>query len=114
MLCGARHLIRCALRTFEPTAVVCGAGVPTDAYIQPGARADPAFPHLVSDSPFLQLSQFPSLACQLQPTNDGFINSYNPTPSEWEQHGVNLIRTVESEQRVLYRSRKSLMKGLER
>ncbi|KAI0310361.1 hypothetical protein OF83DRAFT_1155327 [Amylostereum chailletii] len=71
------------------------------------------FPHPVPGFPFMQLSQFSSLVSSLSLDDSSFVDTYNPVTGEWEQHGIDTIRRVESEQRVLYRLRKNLFEWLE-
>ncbi|KAI0269354.1 hypothetical protein BC834DRAFT_865990 [Gloeopeniophorella convolvens] len=68
--------------------------------------------HPLPTFPFLQLSQFPSLLSSLSLTQNSFIDAYNATTAQWEQHMIETVRLVASEQRVLYRLRKSLLEGL--
>lgn len=41
-----------------------------------------------------------------------FVDSYNPHSSTWEQQTITTVRLIESEQRLLFRIRKSLLDGL--
>lgn len=68
--------------------------------------------HPLPTFPFLQLSQFPSLLSSLSLTQNSFVDAYNASTAQWEQHMIESVRLVASEQRVLYRLRKSLLDGL--
>ncbi|KAI0059381.1 hypothetical protein BV25DRAFT_1809161 [Artomyces pyxidatus] len=70
------------------------------------------FLHPLPTFPFLQLSHFPSLLTNLSLNQTSFIDTYNPVTGQWEQHMIDTVRLVETEQRVLYRLRKSLLDGL--
>ncbi|KAI0052679.1 hypothetical protein FA95DRAFT_1675044 [Auriscalpium vulgare] len=70
------------------------------------------FLHPLPTFPFLQLTQFPSLLTSLSLNQTSFLDAYNPASGHWEQHMVDTVRLVETEQRVLYRLRKSLLDGL--
>lgn len=62
--------------------------------------------------PYFQLSQFTTLVSDLGLNASLYLDTYNPTSSHWEQHTVSTVRIVESQQRLLYRARKSLLEGL--
>ena len=62
--------------------------------------------------PLFQLSHFSQLVSDLGLNPACFVDCYNPVSGHWEQHAVSTVRTVESEQRVLYRVRKSFLEGL--
>jgi hypothetical protein len=68
--------------------------------------------HPLPTFPFLQLSQFPSLLSSLLLTQNSFVDAYNASTAQWEQHMIETVRLVASEQRVLYKLRKSLLEGL--
>lgn len=68
--------------------------------------------HPLPTFPFLQLSQFPSLLSSLSLTQNSFVDAYNANTAQWEQHMIETVRLVASEQRVLYKLRKSLLEGL--
>ncbi|KAI9448394.1 hypothetical protein H4582DRAFT_86178 [Lactarius indigo] len=68
--------------------------------------------HPLPTFPFLQLSQFPSLLSSLSLTQNSFVDAYNASTAQWEQHMIETVRLVASEQRVLYKLRKSLLDGL--
>lgn len=70
------------------------------------------FTHEVSTFPLFQLTQFPSLITDLELTSESYLDAYNITSGHWEQHMVTTVRTVESEQRLLYKLRKTLLSGL--
>ncbi|KAI0301897.1 hypothetical protein B0F90DRAFT_1716204 [Multifurca ochricompacta] len=68
--------------------------------------------HPLPTFPFLQLSQFPSLLSSLSLTPSSFVDAYNAVTAQWEQHMIETVRLVVSEQRVLYKLRKSLLEDL--
>ena len=68
--------------------------------------------HPLPTFPFLQLSLFPSLLSSLSLTQNSFVDAYNPLLRQWEQHTTSTVRLVYSEQRILYRLRRSLLEGL--
>ena len=68
--------------------------------------------HPLPTFPFLQLSQFPSLLSSLSLTQNSFVDAYNAVTAQWEQHMIETVRLVVSEQRVLYKLRKSLLEDL--
>ncbi|KAI0303036.1 hypothetical protein BC826DRAFT_982969 [Russula brevipes] len=68
--------------------------------------------HPLPTFPFLQLSQFPSLLSSLSLTQNSFVDAYNASTAQWEQHMIETVRLVVSEQRVLYKLRKSLLEDL--
>ena len=68
--------------------------------------------HPLPTFPFLQLSQFPSLLSSLSLTQNSYVDAYNATTAQWEQHMIETVRLVVSEQRVLYKVRKSLLEEL--
>ncbi|KIJ58846.1 hypothetical protein HYDPIDRAFT_119095 [Hydnomerulius pinastri MD-312] len=45
-------------------------------------------------------------------TPASYLDAYNYTTGNWEQHMITTVRTIESEQRLLYKLRKSLLAGL--
>jgi len=47
---------------------------------------------------------------ELTPTS--YVDAYNGATGHWEQHLITTVRTIESEQRLLYKLRKSLLAGL--
>ncbi|KIJ14754.1 hypothetical protein PAXINDRAFT_99820 [Paxillus involutus ATCC 200175] len=67
--------------------------------------------HEISTFP-LQLSHYPSVVSNLELTPASYIDAYNCTTGHWEQHMITTVRTIESEQRLLYKLRKSLLAGL--
>lgn len=48
----------------------------------------------------------------LELTSTSYIDTYNSATGNWEQHLITTVRTIESEQRLLYKLRKSLLAGL--
>ena len=45
-------------------------------------------------------------------TPNTYLDAYNPAAGAWEQETITNVRFVSSEQRLLYRSRKSLLEGM--
>lgn len=66
----------------------------------------------ISTFPLFQLSHFSQLVSDLGLNPACLVDCYNPVSGHWEQHAVSTVRTVESEQRVLYRVRKGFLEGL--
>ncbi|TFY74690.1 hypothetical protein EWM64_g9321 [Hericium alpestre] len=62
--------------------------------------------------PFLQLSAYPTIVASLSLNENSFVDAYNAENGQWEQHTINTVRLAETEQRFLYRLRKSLLEGL--
>lgn len=48
----------------------------------------------------------------LELTSTSYVDAYNSATGHWEQHLITTVRTIESEQRLLYKLRKSLLAGL--
>ncbi|KAH9843542.1 uncharacterized protein C8Q71DRAFT_852077 [Rhodofomes roseus] len=67
----------------------------------------------VATFPLFQLSQFAHLAADLGFSPAAYVDAYNPHARAWEQQSISAVRAVESEQRLLFRMRKSLLEGLE-
>ncbi|KDQ65178.1 hypothetical protein JAAARDRAFT_28816 [Jaapia argillacea MUCL 33604] len=68
--------------------------------------------HHVPTFPLFQLSHFPQLITELGLTSSSYLDTYNDRTGQWEQHMITTVRTVDSEQRILYKVRKSLFDGL--
>ncbi|KAG1740234.1 uncharacterized protein EDB91DRAFT_1133850 [Suillus paluster] len=68
--------------------------------------------HEISTFPLFQLSHFPSVVSDLELTPASYIDTYNNATGNWEQHVVTTVRTIETDQRLLYKLRKSLLSGL--
>ncbi|KAF9224537.1 hypothetical protein BS17DRAFT_80422 [Gyrodon lividus] len=68
--------------------------------------------HEISTFPLFQLSHYSSVVSDLELTPASYIDTYNCGTGHWEQHMVTTVRTIESEQRLLYKLRKSLLAGL--
>ncbi|KAH7881866.1 hypothetical protein F5I97DRAFT_1932296 [Phlebopus sp. FC_14] len=68
--------------------------------------------HEIATFPLFQLSHFPYVVSDLELTPTSYIDAYNQSTGHWEQHLISTVRTVESEQRLLYKLRKSLLAGL--
>ena len=95
---------------FDPYAFESSAH-PSDFARQP--HYDPIrLTQEISTFPLFQLSHFSQLVSDLGLNPACFVDCYNPVSGHWEQHAVSTVRTVESEQRVLYRVRKSFLEGL--
>jgi len=90
---------------FEPSAH------PSNLILQP--HYDPIrLTQEIATFPLFQLSHFSQLVSDLGLNPACLVDCYNPVSGHWEQHAVSTVRTVESEQRVLYRVRKSFLEGL--
>lgn len=68
--------------------------------------------HEIPTFPLFQISHFPSLVSDLELTPASCLDAYNAISGYWEQHMITTVRTIESEQRLLYKLRKSLVSGL--
>ncbi|KAH7927043.1 hypothetical protein BV22DRAFT_1007806 [Leucogyrophana mollusca] len=68
--------------------------------------------HEISTFPLFQLSHFPALVSDLELSSSSYIDTYNNATCHWEQHMITTVRTVETDQRLLYKIRKSLLSGL--
>ncbi|KIJ59414.1 hypothetical protein HYDPIDRAFT_118507 [Hydnomerulius pinastri MD-312] len=68
--------------------------------------------HEISTFPLFQLSHYQSVVSDLELTPASYLDAYNHTTGHWEQHMITTVRTIESEQRLLYKLRKSLLAGL--
>ncbi|KAH6873664.1 hypothetical protein BKA70DRAFT_1352380 [Coprinopsis sp. MPI-PUGE-AT-0042] len=66
----------------------------------------------VPNFPYFQLSRLGSLISDLGLGKSSYIDAYNPSSSQWEQHSTGTVRMVIGQQRLLYRMRKSLFEGL--
>ncbi|KAL6304119.1 hypothetical protein BKA93DRAFT_785116 [Sparassis latifolia] len=66
----------------------------------------------ISIFPFFQLSQFTQLIADLQLPSTAYVDTYNPDTRTWEQQALSAVRVVDSNQRLLYRTRRSLLEGL--
>ncbi|KDR71056.1 hypothetical protein GALMADRAFT_229712 [Galerina marginata CBS 339.88] len=62
--------------------------------------------------PYFQLSRFNELIDDLGLTTSSYLDTYIPAYNKWEIHPVTTTRIVETQQRLLYRVRRSLMEGL--
>ncbi|KZT67035.1 hypothetical protein DAEQUDRAFT_758426 [Daedalea quercina L-15889] len=67
----------------------------------------------VTTFPLFQLSQFAHLAADLGLAPAAYVDAYNPHARAWEQQTICAVRALESEQRLLFRVRKSLLEGLD-
>ncbi|KAI5120725.1 hypothetical protein M0805_006431 [Coniferiporia weirii] len=68
--------------------------------------------HEVSTFPLFQLQDFPELVTELGLQSTSYIDVYNTETGLWEQHKITTVRSVEQDQRLLYRLRPSLLDGL--
>ena len=62
--------------------------------------------------PYFQLSRFSTLITDLGLTSSSYLDTYIPLSRQWEQHTISSVRIVETQQRLLYRLRRSLINGL--
>ncbi|TFK85830.1 hypothetical protein K466DRAFT_174188 [Polyporus arcularius HHB13444] len=63
--------------------------------------------------PYLRLSELELIVSSLRLSPQTFIDVYNPQARTWEQEQLCAVHTVSSGQRVLYRTRQSLIDGFE-
>ncbi|KAG6830052.1 hypothetical protein H0H87_009463, partial [Tephrocybe sp. NHM501043] len=68
--------------------------------------------HMNATFPYFQLIQLDMLVKDLALSPNSFIDTYDPQSGTWEQHTMNTVRIVCTQQRVLYRIRRSLLNGL--
>ncbi|THV03856.1 hypothetical protein K435DRAFT_962198 [Dendrothele bispora CBS 962.96] len=68
--------------------------------------------HMIPSFPLFQLSRFSSLVTDLGLTDSSYLDTYDPHSGKWEQHTIKSVRVVQTNQRLLYRVRKSLLEGL--
>ncbi|EAU82361.2 hypothetical protein CC1G_06671 [Coprinopsis cinerea okayama7 len=66
----------------------------------------------VSSFPYFQLSRLGPVVSDLGLDSSSYMDAYNASSSQWEQHTIMTVRMVETQQRLLYRTRKSLLEGL--
>ncbi|KAG6860825.1 hypothetical protein C0995_007156 [Termitomyces sp. Mi166 len=62
--------------------------------------------------PYFRLLQLEMLVKDLALTAGSFIDTYNPHSGTWEQHTMGSVRQVATQQRLLYKTRRSLLDGL--
>jgi len=67
---------------------------------------------MIPTFPLFQLSRFASLVSDLGLTSASYLDTYNPQSGKWDQHTIASVRIVQTNQRLLYRVRKSLLEGL--
>ncbi|EIW81778.1 hypothetical protein CONPUDRAFT_164553 [Coniophora puteana RWD-64-598 SS2] len=68
--------------------------------------------HEVSTFPLFRLASLPALLADLELSEVSYVDTYNSQTGTWEQHTVSTVRAIQSEQRLLYKIRKSLLSGL--
>lgn len=68
--------------------------------------------HEISTFPLFSLSHYPAVVSDLELTPTSYVDTYNSATGHWEQHLITTVRTIESEQQLLYKLRKSLLAGL--
>ncbi|KAI0075414.1 hypothetical protein K474DRAFT_1664271 [Panus rudis PR-1116 ss-1] len=61
--------------------------------------------------PLFQLAHFTQLVKDLGLSPSTYVDAYDPHSATWEQQTISTVRVVESEQRLLYRFRQSLLEG---
>lgn len=67
---------------------------------------------MVPTFPCFQLAQFSNLTSDLGLTSGSYLDTYIPTSNQWEQHTITSVRIVATQQRLLYKLRRSLIDGL--
>lgn len=83
------------------------------AHVHPQSNCDPIrLNHEISTFPLFSLSHYPSVVSDLELSSTSYVDTYNSATGHWEQHLITTVRTIESEQRLLYKLRKSLLAGL--
>ncbi|KAG6916723.1 hypothetical protein DXG01_005603 [Tephrocybe rancida] len=68
--------------------------------------------HMNATFPYFQLLQLDMLVTDLALTPNSFIDTFDPQSGTWEQHTMNTVRIVGTQQRLLYKVRRSLLDGL--
>ncbi|KAF8629468.1 hypothetical protein AX15_003430 [Amanita polypyramis BW_CC] len=68
--------------------------------------------HTIRSFPLFQLSGLTSIVNGLGLADDSYLDTYNPEFGYWVQHTIHTVRLVESQQRLLYRTRKNLLEGI--
>lgn len=77
------------------------------------ANTDPIrLQQMLPTFPYFQLSHFSTLIADLGLTSSSYLDTYIPISRQWEQHTISSVRVVETQQRLLYRLRRSLIDGL--
>jgi hypothetical protein len=80
-------------------------------YVQ--ANTDPIrLQQMLPTFPYFQLSQFSTLIADLGLTSSSYLDTYIPMSRHWEQHTISSVRIVDTQQRLLYKLRRSLIDGL--
>lgn len=67
---------------------------------------------MIPNFPYFQLSKVDFLVLELGLNSNTYLDTYNPDTGQWDQHPISAVRKVESQQRLLYRLRTSLLEGL--
>lgn len=67
---------------------------------------------MIPTFPYFQLSRFASVVNDLGLSPGSYLDAYNSVSRKWDQHTIAVVRVVETQQRLLYRVRKSLLEGL--
>ncbi|KAF8812697.1 hypothetical protein BYT27DRAFT_7182414 [Phlegmacium glaucopus] len=77
------------------------------------ANTDPIrLQQILPTFPYFQLSRFSTLIADLGLTSSSYLDTYIPLSRHWEQHTITSVRVVETQQRLLYKLRRSLIEGL--
>ncbi|TEB23507.1 hypothetical protein FA13DRAFT_1739958 [Coprinellus micaceus] len=66
----------------------------------------------IATFPYFQLARLGSLISDLGLSSNSYLDTYIPSSGQWEQHTITSVRVVDSQQRLLYRVRKSIFEGL--
>ncbi|KAG5650312.1 hypothetical protein H0H81_012667 [Sphagnurus paluster] len=69
--------------------------------------------HTVTTFPYFQVLQLPALSSELGLAAGSYIDAFDPLSGKWEQHTMSTVRLVVPQQRLLYKTRRSLLAGLE-
>ena len=62
--------------------------------------------------PYFQLLRFNQLVEDLGLNPSSYLDTYIPASGQWVQHTISSVRIVETQERLLYKVRRSLMEGL--
>ncbi|KAF8189662.1 hypothetical protein BJ912DRAFT_1058911 [Pholiota molesta] len=77
------------------------------------ANAEPLRLHqFLPTFPYFQLSNFSNVIDDLGLTPSSYLDTYIPNAHQWEQHTISVVRIVETQQRLIYKVRRSLMDSL--
>lgn len=62
--------------------------------------------------PYFQMNQFSNIIADLGLSPASYLDTFNSSTHQWEQHTISTVRIVEGQQRLLYKTRRTLIEGL--